>query len=208
MRCPGMRWGKSFGASCATRSNPRNRNRDAETTMTLAWLSLAALLAVIAVSCTSRVNPGVVAIVFAWAIAVFAAPRFGVTLGLPAIVAGFPVELFLTLFGVSLLFTQAELNGTLQRVAGLAEHWCGDRAGLMPPVFFLAAFAIGTIGPGNIAAAGLIAPIAMSAATRAGISPLVMAIAVGHGAIASTVSPFTAAGILTNKILASIGIEG
>ena len=41
--------------------------------MDLAWLSLVALAVVVAISCTSRANPGVVAIVLAWGIAVCAA---------------------------------------------------------------------------------------------------------------------------------------
>ncbi|MBI3839966.1 MAG: hypothetical protein HY288_18750 [Planctomycetia bacterium] len=73
--------------------------------MDLAWLSLLALLVVVAVSCIGRANPGVVAIALAWAIAVFAAPWFGQPLGIQALVAGFPADLFLTLLGVSLLFT-------------------------------------------------------------------------------------------------------
>jgi di/tricarboxylate transporter len=77
----------------------------------------------------------------------------------------------------------------------------------LPFFFFGLALLLGAVGPGNIAVAGLIAPVAMATATRAGISPLVMAIVVGHGAIASSVSPFTAAGVVANQKLAEIGIE-
>ena len=38
--------------------------------MDLAWISLAALVVTIVLSCTTSVNPGVVAIVFAWLIGV------------------------------------------------------------------------------------------------------------------------------------------
>ena len=176
--------------------------------MDLAWISLAALVAVIAISCTTRANPGLVAVVLAWGIAVYAAPQFAHSLNLKTMLAGFPVDLFLTLLGVSLLFTQAEVNGTLARVATVALQLCRGHRGAIPVMFFLLALVLGTVGPGNIAVAGLIAPVAMAAAVRAGIPPLLMAIMVGHGAIACTLSPFTAAGVVADNILADMGLAG
>lgn len=175
--------------------------------MDLAWLTLLALVAVVVLSCTTRLNPGVAAIVLAWLIAAIIAPHFGQSLGEKAIAAGFPAELFLTLVGVSLLFGQAEANGTLQRAAGAMLRLVGGSRGLVPWLYFALAFLLGSAGPGNIAVAALIAPLAMQSASRLGISPLLMAALVGHGAIASTVSPFTAAGVVTNQKLADIGIE-
>jgi Na+/H+ antiporter NhaD/arsenite permease-like protein len=175
--------------------------------MDLAWLTLLALVIVVVLSCTTRVNPGVAAVVLAWLIARWAAPLFGHALDEKALWAGFPAELFLTLLGVSLLFAQAEANGTLTQVANAAERLCRGRPWLVPILFFLLALALGSVGPGNIATAGLVAPVAMAAGRRVGISPLVMAVMVGHGAIASSVSPFTAAGVVANQKLADIGIE-
>ncbi len=176
--------------------------------MDLAWLSLLALLVVIAISCTARANPGVVAIALAWGIAVYAAPWFGESLGIVTLIAGFPADLFLTLVGVTLIFTQAENNGTLARVADVAQHLCRGNVGLLPAMFFLFALVLGTAGPGNIAVAGLTAPVAMATARRVGISPFLMAIMVGHGAIACTLSPLTAAGVVTSKILSGMGLAG
>ncbi|MCI0359764.1 MAG: hypothetical protein L0211_14910 [Planctomycetaceae bacterium] len=181
--------------------------------MDLAWLSLLALLAVVAVSCTTRVNPGIVAIVLAWAIVALARPWFPTPPGLTppdlkALWTAFPGELFLTLLGVSLLFSQAEANGTLSRVAAAAQQLCRGNTGLIPIIFFLLAMGLGTAGPGNIAVAGILAPPAMAAARRAGISPFVMAVMVGHGAIACTLSPLTAAGVVAGKILAGMDLGG
>src|SRR5438105_2106737 len=76
-------------------------------TMDLAWISLAALIVVIVVSCTTAVNPGVLSVALAWVIGVFVAPALGISLGIKDVLAGFPSDLFLTLVGVTLLFTQA-----------------------------------------------------------------------------------------------------
>jgi di/tricarboxylate transporter len=181
--------------------------------MDLAWLSLAALIAVVVISCFSRVNPGVVAIALAWGIVLVAGMQAasspqpaGNVLDVKTLVAGFPADLFLTLLGVSLLFAQAEVNGTLARVATTAQALCRGNRALIPIMFFLFAAVLGSVGPGNIAVAGLVAPVAMAAAVRLQISPLLMAIMVGHGAIASTVSPLTAAGATSNRIMAGMGL--
>ena len=118
-----------------------------------------------------------------------AGPWFEKSPDVKTLLGGFPGELFLTLLGVSLLFSQAEANGTLARVAGVLQQACRGNARLLPVMFFLLALALGTAGPGNIAAAGIVAPVAMAAAQRTGVPPLVMALLVGHGAIASTLSP-------------------
>ena len=175
--------------------------------MDLAWLSLLALLAVVAISCTSRANPGIVAIALAWGIVLYAGVVTDKKFDLKILFAGFPADLFLTLLGVSLLFAQAEVNGTLARVAAAAQSLCRGNRGLIPILFFVFAAVLGSVGPGNIALAGLVAPVAMAAAARLQISPLLMAVMVGHGAIASTVSPFTAAGAAANRIMAEMGLE-
>lgn len=177
--------------------------------MTLAWLTLLALVVVVVLSCATRINPGLAAIVLAWLVVAssrWLPPPAGAAFDLKTLWAAFPSEIFLTLLGVSLLCAQAEANGTLARVADGAQWLARGQRGLLPFTFFALALVLGSLGPGNIAAAGLIAPIAMVSARRAGISPLVMALLVGHGAIATSVSPFTVSGATANSILAKMGI--
>src|SRR5437660_7213129 len=147
--------------------------------MDLAWLSLIALVIVIVASCTTAVNPGVLALVFAWVIGVLLAPHWGQTIGIKGVVAGFPTELFLTLVGVTLLFTQAHVNGTLDHVARLAVAACQGNAAMIPIAFFWLACGLATVGAGNIAASALISSMAMAVAARARIPPFLMTIMVG-----------------------------
>lgn len=86
--------------------------------MSLAWLSLGALFVAILVSCFTRLNVGVLAVAFAWIVGVYLAG-----MRLDDVLAGFPIQLFLTLAGVTLLFTQAQLNGTLDQLAHRSV-WC------------------------------------------------------------------------------------
>lgn len=46
-------------------------------TLDLAWISLAALVLVIVLSCTTSVNPGFVSLALAWVIGIYVAPYWG-----------------------------------------------------------------------------------------------------------------------------------
>jgi di/tricarboxylate transporter len=177
--------------------------------MDLAWISLAALLVVMAVSCTGRVNAGLLAIGLAWIVGVYVAAAFGQRLSLREIVAGFPTDLFLTLVGVTLLFSQAHVNGTLDQVARFAVRGCRGDLGLIPVMFFVLTLGLSSIGAGNIAGTALVAPLAMMMAHQAGIPPLLMSIAVAHGALAGALSPITPTGIIAdNLIRQELGLSG
>lgn len=169
--------------------------------MDLAWISLAALILVIVVSCTTAVNPGLLAVVLTWIIGVYVAPLCGESLGLKQVLAGFPVDLFLTLVGVTLLFTQAQVNGTLDKVSRIAVGCCRGNIGIMPVMYFLLAFGLAAGGAGSIAATALVAPMAMAVAQRVGISPFLMTIMVAHGALAGAISPFAPTGIIANNLI-------
>jgi di/tricarboxylate transporter len=171
--------------------------------MPLAELSLAALVIAIAVSCFSDVNVGFLAIALAWVVGVYIG---GMSVG--QLVAGFPSQLFLTLAGVTLLFSQAQVNGTLDRIAHHSVRFCRGNAGTIGVMFFVLALALASIGPGNIASAALVAPIAMGVAAQMGIPPFLMAIMVGNGANAGSLSPIAPTGIIVNEIMTKGGMPG
>ena len=166
-------------------------------------ITLGALALAVTLGCVTRLNVGLVSIALAWAIGVYVA-------GMPVktVAAGFPVDLFLTLVGVSLLFSQASVNGTLQRVAQNAVRLCRGRVGLVPVMFFLLGAVLGSCGPGNIATTALLAPVAMATAQRLRISPFLMAIMVGNGANASALSPLAPTGLIASGLMEKIGLAG
>lgn len=176
--------------------------------MDLAWISLAALVVVIVASCVTEVNPGILSVVFAWSIGVYLAPALGRAIGPKAVLAGFPTELFLTLVGVTALFAQAQVNGTLERVARLGVRCCGGNVGLVPIMFFGLTLLLASIGAGNIAAAALMGPTAMAVAGRAGIPAFLMTIMVAHGAVAGALSPIAPTGVIANNLLGRMGLSG
>ncbi len=171
--------------------------------MSLGALTLGALALAIVLSCTSRLNVGLLAIALAWVIGVYAGH-----LPLRQVTAGFPIDLFLTLAGVTLLFSQARVNGTLDIVAHNAVRLCRGRVGLVPIMYFGLGAALASAGPGNIATTGLLAPMAMATATRMRISPFLMAIMVGDGCNSGSLSPIAPTGIIVTGLMDRIGLPG
>jgi Na+/H+ antiporter NhaD/arsenite permease-like protein len=171
--------------------------------MNLAVISVAALAVAVTLSCFVSINIGVLAIAMAWIIGVYLGG-----MNVNAVIAGFPTPLFLTLTGVTLLFSLASCNGTLDRLTHHAVRTCRGNRGLIPIMFFLLGAGLSSMGPGNIATAALIAPMAMATAVRVGIPLFLMAIMVGNGANAGALSPFAPTGIIVNGLMARIGLPG
>jgi len=171
--------------------------------MNLAVISVVALAVAVLVSCVTSLNVGVLAIALAWIVGVYIG-------GMPlnTVIAGFPTPLFLTLVGVTLLFSLAQTNGTLDKLAHHAVRLCRGNRGVVPVMFFVLAAAIASAGPGNIATAALLAPMAMGTASRARIPLFLMAIMVGNGANAGSLSPFAPTGIIVNGLMTRINMPG
>ena len=168
-----------------------------------AVLSLIALLAVIGVSLTSRINVGLLAIALGWLVAVF-----GAGWRADAFLATFPGSLFVTLFAVTLLFGIAEKNGTLAAVtARLVSAW-GRRTAGLPWLFFVLAGVLSSLGPGAIAATAVVAPLAMVAGAAAGVSPFLMALMVANGANAGNLSPWSSVGIVVQTQMEKVNLQG
>jgi len=171
--------------------------------MDLAWISVGALIIAVTLSMVTTINVGIVCLAFAWIVGVLLA---GMSVG--DILAGFPTPLFVTLVGVTLLFSMARGNGTLERVTERAVRLCRGHTGVLPIMFFFLALGLSTIGPGSIGSAALLAPPAMAVAARTGISFFLMAIMIGNGALAGSLSPFSPTGVVANSVMARMGFPG
>ncbi len=164
-------------------------------------LSLAAFFAVIALSCFSKINPGLLSLGLAWLLG-----TYGAHMSISQIAAGFPSYMFIVLTGVTYLFGVAKHNGTLERLAHSAIHLVKNNPLYSPLLFFVIAVVLSTIGAGNISAVALLAPIAMSVAWETGIGAFFMTIVLVCGANAGTLSPFALTGIIANGLTAKLGL--
>ena len=170
--------------------------------MSVAVLSLIALVAAIAISLASRLNVGLVAIPLAWMVGAYGGQSADAVLG------GFPSSLFVTLVGVTLLFALAETNGTIAALATRLARLARGRSRLLPVLTFVMACLISTCGPGAIPATALIAPLAFAMAGPVMIPPFLTALMVANGANAGNLSPLSAVGIIANSRMASVGLGG
>jgi len=171
--------------------------------MSIAILALLALVVIIAISAIrTDLNTGVLAVAFAYIVGVYFAG-----LSVSVVSTYLPEQLVLTLVGVTLLFGMAQQNGTLDRLAGFAIRAARGQPALLPFIFFLLAFTLSAIGPGNIAAVALLAPIGMVVAVNSGVSPLVMAIMICTGANAGAFSPVALTGIVNVGLMNQIGLN-
>lgn len=171
--------------------------------MSLAVLSILAFAICIILSCVTVINVGMISIAFAFIVGVF----FG-NMSFQEVAAGFPASLFLILVGVTLLFSMASVNGTLEKLARRSVKLVQGQVGLIPLVFFVLSAFLAAIGAGNIAATALLAPMAMAVARRVGISAFLMTIVVATGANAGGLSPIAPTGVIANALLSRIDIVG
>lgn len=165
--------------------------------------SLIALLLAIVLSCTSRINVGVLSIALAWLIGVYMA-----AMKPDAVAAGFPASLFVTLAGVTLLFGLAQVNGTLDGLAQRAVRLARGNARVLPLFFFVIAMVLSAVGPGAILGVALIIPLAMPIGVAAGVPRLLTALMVANGANAGNLSPVSVVGVIANTKMAEAGIGG
>jgi Na+/H+ antiporter NhaD/arsenite permease-like protein len=171
--------------------------------MSIAILALLALVVIIAISAIrTDLNTGVLAVAMAYIVGVYFAG-----LSVAVVSTYLPEQLVLTLVGITLLFGMAQQNGTLDRLAGFAIRAARGKPALLPLIFFLLTFLLSAIGPGNIAAVALLAPIGMAVAVNSGVSPLVMAIMICTGANAGAFSPVALTGIVNVGLMNQIGID-
>ena len=162
-----------------------------------AIIALLAILTAIVLSFKFDLNTGLLALAFALPIGQWLGG-----LSVKEIISFWPISLFVTLCGVTLLFAIAKVNGTLSLLAQRAIALVGGRARYVPfSLFFLAAI-LAAIGPGNIAVCALLGPIAMTIGAELGIPPMLISVFLVAGSNAGGLSPFSPTGIIGNSLVA------
>jgi len=165
-----------------------------------AWMSMLALAIVVIISCVNEdLNVGFLSIAFGIIVG-------GIWVGMNGakVMNSFPIGLFMILVGVTFLFSLASTNGTMEKVSSYAIRACGGKTALLPLIIYVLVSILTTIGPGNIAATALMAPVAMAIATRVGMPAFLMTLLVVGAANGAAFSPFAPTGIISNGIIAKI----
>lgn len=147
------------------------------------------------------INIGILALVASFVVGTFV---FG--LEDKEIFEGFPVSLFITVVGVTYLFSVAKQNGTIDLLVQGGIRLVRGRAILVPWVLFAVAATLTALGTFTPAAVALLVPIGMSFAFTYRISPLMIGMMVICGAHAGAFSPMAVSGALVYGIVAKSGL--
>lgn len=163
--------------------------------MGLPELSLIALAVAVVVGIVRNVNVGPLSIAIALVIGYYIG---GVKI--KDLIAGYPVNVFLMLAGITYMFAIANINGTLAKLTAFAVKSVGGNVALLPIVLFLVAFVLSSLGPGAITICAMMAAPCMLLASRAKIPAFLMAVMVANGTQAGNMSPIAVAGVIVKGL--------
>lgn len=159
--------------------------------MSAEMISIGALGVMFVVATLLPINIGILAFIGAFVVGTS-------SLGLTEdeIFEGFPVSLFVTIVGVTYLFSVAQRNGTIDLLVRVGIKLVRGKATLVPWVLFGVAAVLTAFGTFTPAAVALLVPVGMNFAYRYGISQLMVGMMVISGAHAGAFSPIAVSGAL------------
>ena len=120
--------------------------------------------------------------------------------------AGFPVDLFVLLTGVTYLFGIAVQNGTVAWIVDRSVSAVGGRRALVPWVLFTVAAAPAMAGALGSTGVALLAPLGMRLAERCEIDRRLAGLMIVHGAAAGNFSPLNVLGAMVQQAVESRGL--
>ena len=164
-------------------------------------LSLVIFIAVIILAFIRKNNVGVLAL----AIGVIAVRLFGMTD--KNLLAGVSSSMFVTLFGITLLFEVINQTGALDLLAKKIVGAAGTRLWLIPIALYVAGFVIAGVGPGAVPALAIIPALGVSVAVQVGFDPVMLALIGECGLMAGRMTPITPEAAIITAAASGAGIE-
>ncbi len=163
-------------------------------------LAIAIFVAVFAIATFRNIHLGVLMLPAACAVGVWLAG-----MSLRDVVAGFPVNILVIIAGVTYFFGIARGNGTIDRVIQKLIAAVGDRRALLPWVVYLITAGVASMGSSQ--AGYVMIPLAMAAARRSAVDPMVMGVALNSGMSTGGFAPTSLFGIVTVTTALQAGID-
>ena len=158
-------------------------------------ISLIALAVAVVIGIVRNVNVGPLSMAIALVIGYYIG---GVKIR--DLIAGYPVNVFIMLAGITYLFAIANINGTLVKLTNFAVKGVRGNVAMLPIVLFILAFALSSLGPGAITICALMAAPCMLLASQTKIPAFLMAVMVANGTQAGNMSPIAVAGVIVKGL--------
>ena len=161
------------------------------------------LLLILLAATLRPVNVGAIALVGTFAVGTFVAGE-----NITTLYSGFPVDLFVLLFGVTYLFGIASVNGTIQWVVSRVAAILGGKAAFVPWAMFLVTAIATSAGAPGPAATAMMAPVLLGLSKKYDINSRLAGLMVAHGSCAGNFSPINPLGAIVNGTVARSGLSG
>lgn len=170
--------------------------------MNLGLLSLLVLVAAIVIGFIKKMNVGILAIGLALVVGRIAG------IADKDIIKGFDASLFVTLLGVTFLFSIINENKALLVGAKKVVSLIGKKTWLLPIMMFVIGYVICAAGPGAIPSLALMPAFAIPLAIEMGFNPLMLAIIADLGVFSGRMNSITPEGVVITGILQKQKISG
>jgi Na+/H+ antiporter NhaD/arsenite permease-like protein len=170
--------------------------------MNLGVLSLIILILAIVVGFVKKINIGVLSVALALVVGRIAGISDKV------VIKGFDSSLFITLLGVTFLFSIINENKALLVAAKKIVLLVGKKTWLLPIIMYAIGYIICASGPGAIPSLALMPAFAIPLAIEMGYNPLMLALIADLGVFSGRMNPITPEGVLITGILEKQKITG
>jgi len=158
-------------------------------------ICLIAIIAAIALGWKFKFNTGILAMAFAFIINVFLMND-----KVSTVIGYWPTNIVFFLIAISLFFTHATSNGTMELLGKHLLYAMNGNAKLIPWVITLVSAVVAFLGAGASTPA-IVGPLAFTIGTAAGIHPIIIAVAVGCAALIGADNPINGFGGVISKNL-------
>ena len=166
----------------------------------LAIVSIMVLLFSIVIGFISRINVGVLTI----GLSLIICKIYGISE--KELISGFSSSLFITMVGVSYLFSLLSNNNTLENLSMKIVSVFGNKKQVLPILIFLLGAFICAIGPGAIPSLAIMPIIAVPIAVSAGYNPVMFAIIAQCGVMGARMSSLTPEAQVVMEIMNKQGL--
>ena len=157
------------------------------------------LLVVFVLPMLTDINVGLVAFVVAMLLGAFV-----LDLSVPAVLNGFPAQMFILIVGVTLLLAIAEQNGTIDWIVGVLMKLANGQLVYLPVLLYVTAFVTSSLGPGS---APILFAIGAGLIGRYKLNPLLVGAMIIYGTQSGAYSPIAPYGIVISQLADDFGIH-
>lgn len=121
------------------------------------------------------------------------------------LISGISTSMFVTLVGITFLFSIVQETGALDLLSRKVASLAGQRVWLIPIAIYAAGFIIAGIGPGAVPGLAIVQPLAIAIALEVGYNPIMMGVIGTAGLFAGRMTPITPEAAVINEVAVSSG---